>query len=74
MPRLRFKHNPAALPTAQVSEGNPLFYMGLAMFKKYGLSEAFGIAEDRLHNFLHKVEAGYRSNEVTRGGPPLPPF
>jgi hypothetical protein len=45
----------------KITEGRPLFYTTVAIFRKARLLEQFNIDEDKFLNFLTRVEEGYRS-------------
>jgi len=44
------------------TNGRPLYFIGLTLFKYHGLIDAFDIPEETLKSFLNAVENGYRDN------------
>ena len=44
---------------ATLTQGKPLFFIGMALFKKYGMIDAFHLDKVKLSNFLRELEGGY---------------
>lgn len=46
----------------EVSDGHPLYFVGLYLFEHYGLIRRFNIKISVLRNFLNVIESGYLNN------------
>ncbi|KAJ3055057.1 High affinity cAMP-specific 3',5'-cyclic phosphodiesterase 7A [Rhizophlyctis rosea] len=46
----------------EVTDGRPLYYLGLHISEKYNFRNLFSVDDSVLRNFLAKIEAGYKAN------------
>ena len=58
---------------ATLTGGKPLFFIGMALLKKYGYIDTFGLDKVQVGNFLRELEGGYNKgnpyhNSRPRGG------
>ena len=48
---------------ARVSDGRPLYSLGMAIYRMYNFGATHGVHESTMELFLQKVEAGYRVSQ-----------
>ncbi len=55
-------HARSLAQVSDMTDGHPLLFLGMALFKKYNLISTFRIDRRKLSNFLTSIEQGYHAD------------